>query len=96
MALKLTRILLRLDNVAGPASEVRAGAGHNCVLKQSGVIVCWGLNSDGQLGIGSTMTVGTSPSQMGDALAEVDLGSGAWIAKHSASSHLKGSGLMQD
>lgn len=66
-----------MEHVAGSALEVRAGAGHNCARKQSGAVVCWGLNMDGQLGIGSTMTVGTSPSQMGDALAEVDLGPGA-------------------
>ncbi len=53
---------------------VDAGDDYTCAIIDSGDIACWGLNSDGQLGIGSTETVGTAPGHMGAALPRVDLG----------------------
>ena len=56
------------------AQAVTAGGAHACVLFESGDVACWGRNGDGQLGIGSTDSVGSGPNQMGSALRTVDLG----------------------
>ena len=58
------------------ASTFTLGGGHTCALRDNGHVVCWGLNSDGQLGIGNTTSIGIAASQMGNNLVEVDVGSG--------------------
>jgi alpha-tubulin suppressor-like RCC1 family protein len=37
-----------------PASAIAVGYSHTCVLRAGGSVVCFGLNSYGQLGINST------------------------------------------
>ena len=39
----------------GPARKVRAGAQHSCALGPEERVLCWGENSLGQLGDGSTI-----------------------------------------
>jgi alpha-tubulin suppressor-like RCC1 family protein len=40
------------------ALETAAGGNHSCALFDTGTVRCWGLNSSGQLGIGSTENIG--------------------------------------
>ena len=58
------------------ASAVALGGAHTCALRENGHVVCWGLNSDGQLGIGNTSNIGTNAAQMGNNLVEVNVGTG--------------------
>ncbi len=57
-------------------AALAAGIQHTCALQIDGTVVCWGYNGNGQLGIGSTTSVGISSEQMGSNLTAVDLGPG--------------------
>jgi len=48
--------------------SVDAGGGHTCVVIEGGRLRCWGLNGDGQLGLGHTLTIGDDelPNSEGD------------------------------
>ena len=60
------------------ASLVVAGNYFTCVLRNDSNVVCWGENSDGQLGIGSTVSAtGGSASTIGNNFQVVNLGTGA-------------------
>ncbi len=67
-----------------------AGGAHTCALLAGGDVACWGRNADGQLGIGSTESVGGEPGQLGSALHLVDLG-----GKHPAT-RVEGAGKRQE
>ena len=56
------------------AFQVAAGGSHSCALLDRGRVKCWGKNDHGQLGLGDTKGRGVAASEMGDALAAVDLG----------------------
>jgi hypothetical protein len=58
------------------AIEVVTGEDHACALLDDHRMKCWGNNDWGQLGYGDSRTRGGSPSDMGDALPTVDLGTG--------------------
>jgi cysteine-rich repeat protein len=58
------------------AVAISAGYYHTCAILQGGAVKCWGKNEDGQLGLGDTVDRGSSPSDMGDGLPAVDLGTG--------------------
>ena len=46
------------------ASSIVTGDHHTCaLLGDSGDVICWGLNSNGQLGLGFTSQVGSSTGQ---------------------------------
>lgn len=53
-------IVSGLNNIVA----ITAGNDHNCALKASGVVVCWGRNSAGQLGDGTTTTLQLIPVQV--------------------------------
>jgi alpha-tubulin suppressor-like RCC1 family protein len=44
-------------NLGGTSAGVSSGAGHTCAVL-SGVILCWGFNLNGHLGIGATNNIG--------------------------------------
>ena len=46
-----------------------------CAILENNKIKCWGLNGDGQLGLGHKDTLGDASAEMGDDLPYVDLGS---------------------
>ncbi|CAN0129916.1 unnamed protein product [Pylaiella littoralis] len=50
---------------------VDCGSSHTCVLLDDGSVKCFGANDDGQLGTGTTDSVGTLPTEMGDNLVAV-------------------------
>ncbi|MCC7386067.1 MAG: hypothetical protein IT384_29735 [Deltaproteobacteria bacterium] len=58
------------------ARAVTAGGQHSCAILDDGAVKCWGINHDGELGLGDTAVRGVAPSQMGDALPALNLGTG--------------------
>jgi cysteine-rich repeat protein len=62
------------------------GAGHACATKSDGTLWCWGSNSNGQIGVGTTVTA-FSPTQVaGAGFTGVSAG-----ASHTCASHSDGS-----
>jgi hypothetical protein len=66
---------------AGPGEPLRAlsiavGGWYSCALLENHRVKCWGQNTSGALGYGDSVNRGNSPSEMGDALPFVDLGTG--------------------
>ncbi len=58
------------------ALAISAGSSHTCALLDNYAVKCWGSGADGRLGYGNQNDLGDNPSEMGDALSEVSLGSG--------------------
>ncbi len=58
------------------ATAIAAGFTHTCAILDDGSVKCWGLNNDGQLGVGNTFDLGDNANEMGDNLPTVDLGAG--------------------
>jgi hypothetical protein len=54
--------------------SVSMGSSHTCALLDNGKVKCFGLNDEGQLGLGDDIFRGDSPDQMGELLPFVDLG----------------------
>jgi len=57
-------------------TSMALGWDHTCVLYSTGDVACWGNNAHGQLGLGSTTTVGDGAGEMGSNLVNISLPSG--------------------
>jgi hypothetical protein len=57
------------------AIDIVAGQGHTCAILDNSTLKCWGLNANGQLGQGSSITLGDGTGEMAG-LAAVNLGAG--------------------
>ncbi len=81
-----TTVRLTPRGVAGLASGVRAvtaGGGHTCAVTTSGAVLCWGDNTNGQLGDGTTEDQ-SSPVDV------VGLGSGVQAVSRGRCAHVCG------
>ncbi|MEI7742844.1 MAG: fibronectin type III domain-containing protein [Chloroflexota bacterium] len=58
------------------ARAITSGRAHTCVILGDHAVKCWGANNRGQLGYGDTENRGDGPSELGNLLPAVDLGSG--------------------
>ena len=66
------------------AVAITAGSAHTCALLDNATIKCWGLNTDGQLGLGDTDDRGDDANEMGDALTAISLGTNRTVVAVSA------------
>ena len=66
------------------ATAISAGQAHTCAILDNAQLKCWGSNTDGEIGFGSSEAVGDDPGEMGDALPAVNLGTGRTAAAVSA------------
>ena len=57
------------------------GASHSCAILEGSVLKCWGLNANGQLGLGDMLNRGKDSGEMGNLLPSVDLGTGRTAAR---------------
>lgn len=58
--------------IAGSYSDIAVGDFHRCAITTGGALVCWGNNSNGELGLGDT-NPRTTPTQVGSATNWVDV-----------------------
>ncbi|MEK2646660.1 RCC1 domain-containing protein [Bdellovibrio sp. BCCA] len=58
------------------ALQIATGSDHTCALLDNFTLKCWGYNNNGQLGQGSTASLGDSAGEMGDSLPAINLGTG--------------------
>lgn len=58
------------------AKEIVAGDYHTCAMLDDGTAKCWGVNSDGRLGIGDAENRGDHRNEMGNNLPPIALGTG--------------------
>jgi alpha-tubulin suppressor-like RCC1 family protein len=65
-------------------SQVDVGFYSVCVITQSNKLKCWGRNIEGDLGLGDLDNRGDNPGEMGDSLAEINLGTSLYAVSVSS------------
>ena len=63
------------------AIDIELQGDASCAVLDDNTVKCWGYNAYGNLGAGNTTTIGDSPTEMGDALLKVELGTGRTATK---------------
>jgi len=66
------------------AVQLTVGQDHACARLDDGTVKCWGLNDQGQLGLGDVQARGDGPNEMGVNLPVVDLGPGRTVVQIAA------------
>lgn len=59
--------------------SVHCGYTFTCAVLTDGSMKCWGSNDQGQLGQGSTTEIGGNPSEMGNFLPAINLGTNVYV-----------------
>lgn len=67
--------------------SLSGGEGHSCAALNDGTVKCWGWNSEGQLGLGDTVSRGGALGQTLDKLPYVNIGIGEMAASIAAGDH---------
>jgi len=65
---------LPVVSLIGKYTAIAVGPVYSCALRDDGALYCWGVNAQGQLGLGDTNPRGDNPMEMGNNLPAVDLG----------------------
>lgn len=60
---------------ARTATDIISGTDHNCVIRDNATMICWGRNSNGQLGNGNTNTIGDGAGEMAN-ISSINMGAG--------------------
>jgi hypothetical protein len=60
------------------AKSISVATAHACVILDDNTTKCWGNGGSGRLGNGSTSNLGDTPSEMGDGLPIIDVGTGRY------------------
>lgn len=70
-----------------PSGAIAAGVGHTCVIRSQGKVSCWGTNTDGQLGDGTSIDRSLPVAVPGlGGIVELALGRGHSCARRSSGS----------
>jgi alpha-tubulin suppressor-like RCC1 family protein len=70
-------IPVRVSRLTTPVKALAAGSAHTCALTRQGEVWCWGLNKDGQLGVGSTNDY-TAPAKIVNPSNITAIAAGGW------------------
>jgi len=75
------------------AKAISAGKDHTCARLSNDQVKCWGIGTQGELGLGDTAARGDQAGEMGDALPAVDLGPGVTTTSITAGTSVSCAGL---
>jgi alpha-tubulin suppressor-like RCC1 family protein len=59
--------------------KISCGQTHACVLSTKGELKCFGQNDNGQLGTGTTNVIGDYPTELGNGMPKINVGTGRYV-----------------